>query len=155
VREEASGLHPILPEDAPCSGRGRNGRPRRLYPPAQVAQLQLRDALVRLPRVVGDAARDLEEAELPRRGLDLLRVLAFVRAAERDPRLEPRPRLGRVTSGPSRASVSAPAEGTLGLGGSSNRHGPCPSLCPTPSSPCDARWSAAHGARVSSGTANG
>ena len=55
--------------------------------------------------VVGKAARDLEEAELPSRGRDLLRV--FVRAAERDPRLEPRPRLDRVPSRPSRARVSA------------------------------------------------
>jgi hypothetical protein len=84
----------------------RDHRPGRLHSSAQVAQPSLRGPLVLLSGIVGEAARDLEEAELPNRGRDLLRVLAFVRAAERDPRLEPRARLGRATSRPSRASVS-------------------------------------------------
>ena len=91
---ELGRLPPTTLEVVLRSGGGRNRGPGRLDAPSQVAQPLLRGALVRLPRVVREAARDLQEAELPRRGRDLLCVLAFVRAAERDPRLEPRPRLG-------------------------------------------------------------
>ena len=93
------------------TGRGGHDRPRHLYAPAKVAKPALRLPFLCFAGVVGQPARDLEEAELPRRGRNLLRVLAFVRAAERDPRLEARPRRGRAGSRPSRASVSARGEG--------------------------------------------
>ncbi len=63
-----------------------------LDPPVQVAQPPLRGPLVRLPRIVGEAARDVEEGKPARDGF-LARVLAFVLVAEQDPRLEPRPRV--------------------------------------------------------------
>src|SRR5208283_113892 len=92
-RVEVGSLHPVPPENLLRAGRARNPGPGRLDAPAQVAKPPLRGALVRLAAVVGQPARDLQEAEPPRRGRDLVRVLVFVRAAERDPRLEPRPRV--------------------------------------------------------------
>ncbi len=103
-RVEVGCFHPVLSEDLFRAGRGRDRRSGRLHAPAQVAQPPLRGPLVRLARIVREAARDLEQSELPCRGRDgLLRVLAFdfVRAAERDPRLE------SLRVRPSRASVSA------------------------------------------------
>jgi len=115
---KASRPDPIPPKNPLRARRGRNRRPGRLDAPSQVAQPLLRGALLRLPRVVGEAARNLRQGEPARRGRDLLRVLVFVRAAEQDPRLEPRPRPGPVTSRPSRASVSARP------GGNSRDHRP-------------------------------
>ena len=100
-RVEVGRLQPVLLKDLLGSWGDRNRGSRRLDAPAQVAQLPFRGPLVRLPRVVREAARDLQQAELPPRGSDLSRV--FVRAAERDPRLStsvrdtvPRPsRVGR------------------------------------------------------------
>src|SRR5271157_1786339 len=71
---EAGRLYPVLPEDLLRPGRARNRRAGRLDAPSQVAQPPLRGALIRYSRVVREAARDLQEAELPRRGRDLLRV---------------------------------------------------------------------------------
>jgi hypothetical protein len=95
-------LAPVARENLRKPRRGRDHRTGALHPAPHVAQPSLFVPLVRLPRVVGQAARDLEEAELPRWCRDLFSVL--VRAAERDPRLAPRP--GRITSRQSRASIS-------------------------------------------------
>ena len=69
-RKEVGCLYPIPPEDLLRAGRARNRGPGRLDAPAQVVKHPLRGALVRLPRIVGQPACDIEEAELPRRGRD-------------------------------------------------------------------------------------
>jgi hypothetical protein len=101
-RVESGRLSPIAREDLREPRRVRDDRPRRLHALSQVAQPPPRRELARLPRVIGQAARDLEEAEPPRRGRDLLRVL--VRAAERDPRAkrEGSTRADRTGRGPGR-----------------------------------------------------
>ncbi len=127
-RVEVGSLRPVLSEHCLATWSGRNRGPGGLDPPAQVAQPPLSGALVRLPRVVGQAAGDFQETELPRRGRDLLHALAFgiVRAAERDPRLEPRPRVVaeagaweqagglQVTASRLRARVGAADRGQVG-----------------------------------------
>jgi hypothetical protein len=53
----------------------------RLYSGSDFAQLSRRDALVRLPRAVREAARDLQEAEPPR--IDPIVALVRVRGKTR------------------------------------------------------------------------
>ena len=48
-------------------------------------------ALVLLLGVIGQAARDLDKGEVPRRSRDLLRVLVRIHARESEPRLDPCP----------------------------------------------------------------
>ncbi len=78
-------LDSVPPQNLPRAGRGRDRRPGRLDTPAQVAQPSLRGALVRLPRVVGKAARDLLKGEAPGWGRNLPRKIPIVksRGAER------------------------------------------------------------------------
>ncbi len=83
-------LPPVATERVDEPGRVRHDRPRELHASAQVPQPPLLLPLVRLAGVIGEATRDLAHGERPRRPRDLLRVL--VRAAERDPCLDPRPR---------------------------------------------------------------
>jgi hypothetical protein len=98
---------PVTSEGVREPGSPGNHRSRCPHAPTKVAEPPFRLLLIRFAGIVREPARDLEEGELSGRGL--LRVIAFVRAAERDPRLEVRPRRGRVQSGPSRARVSARA----------------------------------------------
>jgi hypothetical protein len=70
ARVEPRRLSPVARERL-GQARGRcDHRARRLHAGTKISKPPLRDPLVRLPRVVGQAARDLQEAELPRRGRD-------------------------------------------------------------------------------------
>ncbi len=87
---EACRLPPVAREHLSQARRPRDHRSRHLHASTQIAQPPLRSALVCLTRIVGEAARDFEQAEPPRRRRDLLRTL--VRLAIHDPRLGARSR---------------------------------------------------------------
>jgi len=72
---ESRGLLPVTGECAHETRRGRDHRAGGLHPGTQLAEASLRLLLVGLARIIGQPARDLEEAELTRRGRDFLRVL--------------------------------------------------------------------------------
>ena len=105
-RTESRGLLPVSRKGLRQTGRARHERAGALDSPAQVAQPPLRGALLRLPRVVREAARDLEEAEPPRRGRDEFILRVLVRGRQRTTRLE----------APPRAVVAAAREGAGGYG---------------------------------------
>ncbi len=69
-RVEPRRLLPIDGQGLGQPGSDGHNRPRCLHASAKIAQPPLRVPLVRLPRIIGEAARDLEEAELPDRASD-------------------------------------------------------------------------------------
>ncbi len=70
ARVEPRCLLPVRGQGFDKPGRTGHDRSRGLHASPQVAEQSNGRALVRLPRVVGKAARDLEEAEPPRWGRD-------------------------------------------------------------------------------------
>jgi hypothetical protein len=88
-RVEPRRLAPIKGEDFGHAGVGRDHRPRRLHAGAQVAELARRGALVRLPRVVGKAARNVAEGERTRNGRVLVLLRVRVREGQAGLRLRP------------------------------------------------------------------
>ena len=113
-RVEHGRLPPVARERVLTTRNRGDRRPRRLHAPPQVREAALRRALVRLPRIVGKAARDVEEGEAPGRGRLLLDTVECAR-------LGPRPRVaaeagGRVPRADARGDRRADRTWTRRLG---------------------------------------